>query len=87
MNRETYFKMGLNTFISFEEFMSAKAPCRNCLVKVMCVHPARMVYYFGPDKPKTESHKNGQVILFKKICDLAENFLKKHRVDTKTWPY
>lgn len=86
MKQEAYFKMGLNTFISFEEFMSAKAPCRNCLVKVMCVYSAHLMYYFGPNKTKATPNKEGPVILFKKICDETKIFLKKHRIDTKLWP-
>ncbi len=86
MKRETYFKMGLNTFISFEEFMSAKAPCRNCLVKVMCVYPARLLYYFGPEKNKTVKNNEGPVIIFKKICNEAKQFLRNHRIVTQTWP-
>ncbi len=84
MKQQAYFKMGLNTFISFEEFMSAKAPCKNCLVKIMCVYSAHLIYYFGPYKAKP--NREGPVILFKKICNEAEIFLKKHRIDTKLWP-
>ncbi len=86
MKPETYFKMGLSTFISFEEFMSAKPPCRNCLVKMMCVYPARLLYYFGPKKNKTIKNNEGPVILFRKICNEAKNFLKKHGIDTQLWP-
>lgn len=86
MKQETYFKMGLNTFISLEEFMSAKAPCRNCLVKIMCVYSANVVCYFGPKKTEVKPNEEGPIILFRKICDELKNFLKKHKIDTKLWP-
>lgn len=83
MKRQVFLELGLNSFISLEEFMSAKPPCRNCLVKMMCIANGRIIDYFGP---KLKLKRNNTAIRFRDICDETENFLKKHRVKTNRWP-
>lgn len=77
-------KMGLDAFISFEEFMSAKPPCGNCLVKTMCIGEGMIINYFGPDLKR--DGKKVPTIIFRDICDDTEKFLNNLSIEVREWP-
>lgn len=64
-----YIPLNLKTFISFSEFMSAKPPCRACIVRATCSQRGERYIY---------AHKAWvPIILFSQPCTDLHNYLKR----------